>query len=622
MKRGYLFIFMLLLVPFVSASIYTDSMLRTQYNLGDYIKLAGSLVEAQDVNGLLTISLACGNDTQQLVAKSLNLKAQQTETFNYNLPITGNLYGSCRFLIVLKDFNNNVIEQYETFSFDINKELISTVDSNSKEFQLGDKLVINGNVKNLNNENIEGLAVLYIKKDGLNYVVDSVGVIGGMFKYETRLTSIPAGVYSVDLDVSDVSGNHKLFQNVLSFDLYDELIIAGKLTKDNYLPGDVLELTGSAHKKTGPNVDDTKIEIIFENQTYTSDVKNGQYTFNSVLSKTIKSYFHNVTLKVSDNEGNSGIQVITFEITPIPTKLGVELDKEGYIPEDNINIKPLLYDQANDLMAMPLIARITDVDKKIVYEENKLTTDELVYKLPQFAVPGDWGLYLESENLKLNKKIVVESIELLNVNLVGQTLDVKNMGNELFDSKVDIDSDGIIKSELVRLKPSEETSIDLYKLFDDGTHTITVLGKSFTVSIVDPRNIVEKGLDGLGSVTGYYTVEKYGKPVGAAYLILLGLITIVIVGLVTKVVFKFNLSRKPDHVRRKYDNKLIEIRNPDAPIAPSLIKPEKKYNFQYGKADANDIQDFKKRMSEKYNRDRFNLPKKDNGNGGSFSMFN
>ena len=71
-----------------------------------------------------------------------------------------------------------------------------------------------------------------------------------------------------------------------------------------------------------------------------------------------------------------------------------------------------------------------------------------------------------------------------------------------------------------------------------------------------------------------------------------------------------------------YDNKLIEIRNPDAPIAPSLIKPEKKYNFQYGKADANDIQDFKKRMSEKYNRDRFNLPKKDNGNGGSFSMFN
>ena len=622
MKRGLLLLLMLLIVPFVSASIYTDSTLKTQYNLGDSIQLSGYLVEDADTKGILSILLSCGNETQQLAAKSINIKAQESATFSYNLPVTGILIGNCRFLLSLNDFSSNPIEQYETSGFDISKELIGNFDINAKEFQLGDKLVIAGGLKNLNNEEVNGLSILYIKKEGTNYLVDSKDIIGGVFSYETILTSIPAGAYTIDVKVSDAKGNEKLFENILGLTLYDELVIAAKAGKSTYLPGEALALGGSVHKKTGPSVSDVKIEILFENQSYTSDVKEGQFSFNSVLDKKIKSYYHNITFNVEDSNGNFGSSVINFEITPVPTSLEAELDKSGYVPEDSINILINLYDQAHDILSRSLKLKITNVYGDAVYEDTKLTTDPVSYKLPQFANPGEWKLDLESENLKLAKKIVVEKMELLNVDLVGQTLIIKNMGNELYDNKVDIDSDGVIKSEGIRLKPDEQTSIELYNLFDDGTHAINVLGKTFTASIVDPRNVLEKGLDGLGYVTGYYAVNKYGKIPGTAYIIGLGIVFVILLTIIIQLIMKFNNKGKPDHIRRKSEQPSIISRK-----ASELVQ-KKKYDFNFGRADEKDIVDFRKRMSEKINSERrntFMLPnerKKDDDNKGPFSMFN
>ncbi|MDD5649537.1 MAG: hypothetical protein PHF86_03855 [Candidatus Nanoarchaeia archaeon] len=624
MKRGLFLVFLaILLIPFVSATIYTESTLGTQYNFGDSIQLSGNLVESQDVSGLLSIYLACGNESQQLAAKSITVKSQESVSFSYKLPITGNLVGSCRFSLLLKDFSNNLIEQYDTSSFNIIKELIGNFDISSKEFQFGDKLVINGNVQNLNLQKVNGLAIIYIKKDGINYLVDSKEIVNSLFTYETKLTSLPAGSYSIDIEVSDSNGNRKLFENNLNFVLYNELIIASKFSQAAYLPGDVLSLTGNVHKKTGPSVSDTKIEINFENKVYTSDVKDGQFSFNSVLSKTIKSYFHNITFSVKDSDSNYGYQENNFEITPIPTKLEGIFDKDGYIPEDTINLKVNLLDQAGDILARELKVKITDVNGNVIVDETKLTTDVITYKLPQFSKPGNWKLNLESEGLKFDSNLVVEEIEILNVELVGQTLEVKNMGNKLYDNNIDIDSDGIVKSQKIRLDPTESTTIELYKLFKDGTHTINVLGKTFTVSIADPRNLIEKGMDGLGSITGYYTVQQYGKVPSTGYLILLILISITVLTLVLQFVLRMNVKKKPDHIQRKYSEPYRDFVGVQE---PKVVKEEpKKYNFQFGKADERDLADFKRRMNDTYERDRrkFNVNKRnDDNNGGPFSMFN
>ena len=617
MKRGILFLIILLIVPFVFASMHTDSSLASKYNLGNSIQLNGYLVEAGNVSSLLNVFLVCDNQTQQLGAKSINVNAQESANFAFKLPITGSLTGSCKFLMVLNDFNNNVIEQYETSVFEITKDLDSKFEISASEFQLGDKLTISGGVKTLDSKEINGISVIYIKKDGVNYLVDTKNINDGLFSYETELASIPAGSYSVDIKISDSSGNEELFENALSFNLYNELIISAQFSKSNYLPGDVLTVAGSVHKKTGPNVEDTKIDILFENQTFTSDVKDGKYSFTNILDKNIKSYSHEVKFIIKDSKGNIGEQVINFKVTPIPTNLDVELDKPGYIPEDTITIKPHLYDQAHDILQRALKIKITDIDGNVALDSAKQTTDTIEYKLPQFSKPGDWKLDMESEGLKLSKSISIEKIETLNIDLVGQTLVIKNMGNELYNDKVDIDSDGIIKSQEVRLKPSEQTSIELYKLFDDGTHIINVLGKNFTVSIVDPRNILEKGIDGLGSVTGYYAVNKYGNLAGKSYLVLLTIVFIAILSLILKFSIKKSLSKKPDHIKRKFDS----VFSPKA-----VEKQERKYDFKFGKADEHDIADFRKRITDKINserRNQFMLPneRKKEEEKGPFSMF-
>ena len=618
MKRGILLLIILLIAPFASASIYVDSSLAEKYNLGNSVQLNGYLVESVDTTGLLNILLSCGNETQQLGAKSINIISQESATFAFNLPITGSLTGGCKFLMILKDFNNNIIEQYETPGFEITKELVTNAGISASELQLGDKLTITGSTKTLDSREINGIAIIYVKKDGTNYLVDTLDVNDGLFSYETELASIPAGSYSVDIKTSDSSGNEKLSENALSFNLYDELILAAQFSRPTYLPGDVLSITGNVHKKTGPKAEDAKIDILFENQTYTSDVKSGEYSFTTVLDKKIKSYSHEVKLNVKDSKGNTGEHIINFEVTPVPTNLDVEFDKSGYIPEDAILINPHLYDQAHDIMQRYLKIRITDVDGSVVLDSAKQTTDTIEYKLPQFAKPGEWKLDLESGGLKLSKNIAVEEIELLSVDIVGQTLIIKNMGNELFEDNIDIDSDGVIKSQGVRLKPSEQASIELYKLFDDGTHVINALGKSFTVSIVDPRNIMEKGIDGLGSITGYHSAQKYGDLAGKGYLILLTIIFIALVSLILKFSVKKALSKKPDHIKRKYDDV----------FSPKIaVKQERKYDFKFGRADERDIADFRKRMTDKINaerRNQFMLPnerKKEEEEKGPFSMF-
>ena len=129
-------------------------------------------------------------------------------------------------------------------------------------------------------------------------------------------------------------------------------------------------------------------------------------------------------------------------------------------------------------------------------------------------------------------------------------------------------------------------------------------------------------MDGLGYVTGYYAVNKYGKIPGTAYIIGLGIVFVILLTIIIQLIMKFNNKGKPDHIRRKSEQPSIISRK-----ASELVQ-KKKYDFNFGRADEKDIVDFRKRMSEKINSERrntFMLPnerKKDDDNKGPFSMFN
>ncbi|MFA5175824.1 MAG: hypothetical protein WC413_01005 [Candidatus Nanoarchaeia archaeon] len=574
------------------------------------------------------ITTTSSSQSVQLAAKSLRLKKDTLELFSYDLPITGELLGTCSFKISFNDMTSGtLIDETTSSSLEITKQLKGVFAINKPEFQLGDDIIISGNILNLKDININGMSVIYIKKDGINYIVDTVPITAGAFNYKTKLISMPAGAYSVFVEASDNNGNKYLFENALQFNLYNNLIVSGLTDKQSYLPEEIVKITGTVYKKIGGAVSGVKVNINFDDKNYTTDILEGKFTFNIPLLKTIKSYYHNISFNAEDQSLNYGEDITKIDVIPVPTTLSIELDKEAYQPQQTVLIKPILNDQASDALQRKVDIEIRNTKNDIVFSIIDMTGNEVKYDLPEFAYPGIWKINIKSEGLKATKDLNVEVVEIIDILLSGQELSLTNLGNDKFEDEVSIEASGEVSDSSIQkfyLKPNETKTIELFKLFKPGTYSIKIMDKTFdSVTILDERNIFEKALDGLVGLTGY-TIYKQSKDIsnmGFTSLAIIGVI--VLLGLLVKYggKLKFGSGKKavsqPENI--DFDKPGVQIVNDkigkSIPIRRTASSLRNTSGF--GKANEQDIADFKRRIRAGADKDR----RFGSGNGGAFSMF-
>ncbi len=643
MKKAFLMV-ILFLIPFVSASIYIDTPLNEQYNLGDSVDLSGYLLEDEDIFGNLFLNIECSNNSRQIAAKSIRIEKDIPKDFNFDLSINSEDTGNCNFNLQLNDFNNTVIDEINSDTFEITEELSPSFYINENQyknnFQLGDTISISGTVLNVNDKKVDGLATITIKKDDINYVIASSEIEEGDFEYSNQLLYMPSGEYSVSFNIKDVNGNEGTYENELRFNLESELVITADTNKDSYKPGDIITLTGKVSEKVGDSFTGNKINVLFNDEKYTADIMSGEFSLSIPSASNIKSNEHNITLKVSDEFGNYGEKSIGILIIPIPTSLELSLDKESYVPEDVVIISSSLLDQAGDELSKTVNIKIKDVENNVVFEETALTTDQINYKLPQFSVPGEWNVEAEASDLEDVINLIVEPIEIMEVDLDGETLIIKNMGNEIFDDDIAIDGNGVVKYERVKLEPNETKMIPLFTLFDGGTYTISTLGKEFSEVTVTDKGILSRIGAGFNSITGGITGSSNEiNLTGILSLLAIILAIGAVFYFVYKGGYKYYINQKPDHERRRYE--MME----GAKRKDELKSKKKKYNFDFGKTTEKDVEDFRKRMVEsvkeqpKKQEQKYNFmsnfkkeepkpepkkeePKKDDSSqGGTFSMF-
>ncbi len=622
LMKKYIFLVILFLIPFTFAGVYIDSTFEQKYNLGDQVSLSGYLVESENIQANLNLILDCENGSSQIYSKYVRLISDIPKDFNFNFVITSDTTGDCELRLELKNLNGTIIDQTTSNTFEITKELNSVFkieeNQNLNDFQLGDEIRFSGTVLNLEGVNVDGLATIYLRNDDINYLVGSVEVINGNFQYSTNLLFMPAGEYSVDFNIKDINGNEEFYSDSLKFNLEDNLIIDASTNKNSYLPGDIITISGTVKKKIGGSLTNNNIQIELDGESYDTSIEKGSYAFNIPTSTTIKSYDHNITLKVGDEYGNYGEKEILVSIIPVPTTFSIELDKSSYAPEEEITIIPNLIDQAGDILSKRVDIKIKNPKDDIVYEDTGLTTDEIKYKLPQFSMPGDWEVQATSSELDQEALLKVDFIKIIDVSLSGEVLAIKNLGNDLYEDEVTIDGNGILKTKKVKLKPNETEYVPLFKLFDGGTYTISVLGKQF-----DDVTILDRGL--LSGITGMMTYSdgsgNSNLKLSSMLILTLILVGIVLIGYVGyKRGFAYYLMRIPDHKRRRYD------RLEGSKRAQELRSTKKKYNFDFGKSTEQDIQEFRTRMinsiDESNKKNRFDINKDDKPKGGNaFSMF-
>lgn len=492
MKKGLLFV-ILLLIPSVLGIANIEGPSKDIFNLGDKIDISGYILETEDTWGLFKVDLICAEKIP-LLARTVSIKANEKNEFSEELLIPYYVTGNCKIVMSLV-VGENTIEQVESDSFEISKDLIGNFDIDEKMVQLGSKVVVKGTITKKDGERIDGLATLYFKKNGDTSLIDSVNIKDGSLGYIFDSAAKPAGVYNLEVFASDLFGNEMLFTDIPEINLVNEIIVVAKPNKESVLPGNFISIFGEAKTVLQEEVSKADVISVLDSVQYKTSVKNGEFTQRIKLKDSIKSGEHKVHIIIEDEQGNIGEADTSFVVNAIPTSIGLYIGGDAFKPNDKVKIIPSLYDQAGDLIVESINVVLLDNKGKEDGKGSVESGKEIEIELPQFAVPGNWQIVARASGLESRKEIMVGEISSIDFSIENGTLVITNIGNIKYKDYIDISISGVKgefqTQEKISLRPGKESRLNLgYEIDIDGVYTIMVGDKEFK----DVKIISQSGL--------------------------------------------------------------------------------------------------------------------------------
>ena len=471
-----------------------------------------------------------------------------------------------------------------------------TFNVNPTEIQLGDKLIINGEIKKLDGTKINGFGTLFIKKDSETALSSQITLINSQFTYSSEITSIPAGDYSLELELTDEFGNQHYFK-LAPLKVSGKLEISYSLDKDQYNPGENMVIRGTVLRSISSNKKiDGKITLTIDNYAYNTEFKDGRFEYNLLVSKTLKSKSHTLFLEAKDTAGNLGSKQSSFFIIPTPTILKVDTSKETYNPNDQVEATISLADQANDLMSKEIKIDVINPNNKKVYEKQQLSIETFTYDIDQYPIPGQWTILASINDLQTSETFSIPLIKQLSFNLKGAILEIKNVGNVRYTDSIQIEYSGVDSKIIERrtnLNPGQSITLELNKDVYPGTYDITLINqnKKFEkVNLQDTRTFGTKFTDALKEATGAVVLNPGSttSKTPIAYLFLLIFLMVFTVFIVR--------MRKTSRTQRERQRDMQEGQKFKETFqsSPTYKKPS------YGTPTEKDVQDFRDKIQRDF----------------------
>ena len=476
MKRGvFVVALLLLMLPSTFALININGPSLDVVNLGDKIHLEGYVQEDIDVIGFFKLELNCGSK-QVLSIKVINILKGQKYSFSEDLPVIGNMLGSCN-IIASVESNDITLEQVNSKNFIISKDLNGEFKLEQDKLQLGKYLILNGTIQKKDGSLVNGLATLYFKQGDNIYSVDTTQVKNGELNYIKKLKDNVAGVYNIDIYVIEDHGNEQKFVNVASFLLSNQLNINVTLDKNEIKPGEVILIKGNALNILQENVDNASVKFLMENSIFYSELKNGKFDDEIKTEKNIKSGLHNIEVIIIDSLGNSGNNNISINIIAVPTTLANYISGAAFKPGDNVIVRPILLDQAGDIINNDVTIEILNKNNDLVGSKIIKSNESYSFTLVEYSVPGKWTVKSFSSGLNEYSSFYVNEVSSIIANIDNQTLLINNIGNIKYDKQIIISLQNQIGKEYqikrrITLNPNETIQIDLTKEVETGIYNI------------------------------------------------------------------------------------------------------------------------------------------------------
>lgn len=382
-----------------------------------------------------------------------------------------------------------------------------TSDKNS--IQVGDPVFFNGKVyKNNNLLDDQVNAIFYIRNgDYINQIY--LSIFDGTFSFSPKFRDLPSGTYSISVSLFDLGGELiEEFDDIRQLFVDNKLILDLQVDNDQLVPGDKLQILGVVQRNLDKaNVQTGVITIRVDGEEYVSEVSNGNLDFEIQLANNINSNYHTVYINAEDSHGNYGETSLDFFVIPQQESLEIITEQKTHLPGEMINIYAKVYDQASNEVSDDVTFEILNPRGKEIHKETVLSTTSINYLLDEYATPGVWTIKAESSlGLKKEKVIDVLVVEKLLIEVVGQTLEVKNVGNVKYNEMLKIHAFNEEHEDWVyvrtKLDSGEIMSVELFRDLKNMIYTIEVLDYSFEVTVRDERGFGERTGDFFGGITG------------------------------------------------------------------------------------------------------------------------
>lgn len=421
---------------------------------------------------------------------------------------------------------------------------------NRYHIQLGDGFIVDADNLKVGGESFTGNAMIRLNGPADEYTL-LTHVFDGGFSYEAAfckvgclLPNVP-GNYTVSVSLLDsrlVELEEILVPEILLVDSVLNIVV--ELDKVQIAPGESVKLKGSVQRNSDSQIiEDGTVKLMFDDVEYETVLSSEKFVYEFNTGGDIESNYHDIIISISDDQGNYGEITSQYFVDAVPQALTVRLDKEDYLPGENIQITVILNDQAGEDVVEEVELKIYDAKNKRVFRELILSNEEFDFELDDYAVPGEWKIMAKSNGLKIDKKFEVETVEKLDIILINQNLEISNVGNIPYSKPLILMVDNETKLEKrTNLDSGDNLTVVLYQELSEGKHNIYIenTDQSFEVEIVDNRDFGERVGDFFTGITGQATRKSGYGTSDWPFLILV----VFVVGLLVFVSVKLRMHRR------------------------------------------------------------------------------
>ncbi len=204
-----------------------------------------------------------------------------------------------------------------------------------------------------------------------------------------------------------------------------EMEIILTLNRERFSPGDVIKIGGDVLRDGEPITGSVEIKL---DDRYFVPLNSGRFRWESTLSGATKSGEREVIIEVTDEDGNSQTLTKKIYVIPIPTRLDIFVNGNSFAPRSTIKASAVLRDQNSEPIDTEVFMTLYDSNGATIMQR-KFSGGNFEYTLPRDAVPGEWWVYAYSENIKERRFFSVEEYPKISVELKGEALKIKNVGN-------------------------------------------------------------------------------------------------------------------------------------------------------------------------------------------------